>query len=120
MPPRVNPLRLNALQLKTLVILQQLARQQEPGAQPTEDGAVRVPVLPRAHHGHFHLGDRIVMVKDCTGLTNNAVFNALGRKELIRPGAEGELLLTAEGRNYPTGMDDQILHRPGNDGEPET
>lgn len=111
MPPKHNPLGLNPLQLKTLTILQQMAR--SPGhAEPAEpDGAIKVGNWPPAHGDHFHIGDAVILGRDATGLNNPAVFVALERKGLVRA-ADGEhALVTAEGMAYPTGLDGQILHR---------
>src|SRR6266850_2227601 len=84
MPSKKNPLNLNALQLKTLTLLQELARlpgHSRPGEEP--DSAV-ITSLPYPHGDHFHLGDALVASRDATGLHNPAVWAALERKGLIR------------------------------------
>ncbi|HEX9448777.1 MAG TPA: hypothetical protein VF920_12390, partial [Dongiaceae bacterium] len=54
MPPKTNPLKLNALQLKTLTLFQELA-QMDGFASPTEqDGHVMISRLPHPHGDHFH------------------------------------------------------------------
>jgi hypothetical protein len=113
MPPKRNPLNLNPLQLKTLTLLQHLAR--IPGnAQPAgEAGAFLVGNMSGPPHGdHFHLGDAVVMARDATGLMNRAAWIALERKGLIDAARFPEVaLLTASGLAYDTGLADAILHR---------
>lgn len=113
MTTRPNPLKLNPLQCKTLVLLQQLARTPHFAEPPAEDGSVTVRGMPHAHGDHFHLGDAMVMARDATGLSNPAVFQALSRKGLLRPSGEGYPAVTAEGLAYDTGIADQVLHRGG-------
>ena len=109
MPPKHNPLKLNRLQLKTLTLFQELARSPETST-PREDGTVLITMLPRPHGNHFHLGSRVVLARDATGLQNQAVWNALMRKGLIRGEFPIAVLLTPEGLGYETGLRDEILH----------
>jgi hypothetical protein len=112
MPPKQNPTKLNPLQLKTLTLLQVIAR--IPGASRAEpDGAVAILQFPHAHGDHFHLGDFTVASADATGLENQNVWNALTRKGLIRSDWPHNIALTAEGLGYETGMASQILHNGG-------
>ncbi len=111
MPPKSNPLRLNPLQLKTLVLLQEIARHPGFASPAAEGGDIVIRSLPHAHGDHFHIGDAVVSGKDATGLHNRAVWLALARKGLVREGQEGGLGLTAEGQGYDTGIADQVLHR---------
>jgi hypothetical protein len=111
MSTRPNPLKLNPLQCKTLVILQQLARTAGAAEAPAEDGSVALRGMPHAHGNHFHLGDAVVSSKDASGLGNPAVFGALLRKGLVRAGDNGMPVVTAEGLAYDTGLADQVLHR---------
>jgi hypothetical protein len=76
MPTKKNPLNLNALQLKTLTLLQELARSPS-HAERLPDGAVRVSQLPYPHGDHFHVGAAIVMARDANGLANPAAWAAL-------------------------------------------
>jgi hypothetical protein len=112
MPPRTNPLQLNALQLKTLTLLQELARLPGFSRPADEAGDVAIAGLPRPHGDHFHLGDAVVASRDATGLDNPAVWVALERKGLVRSLEEGGAALTARGLDYPTGMRAAILRRP--------
>ncbi|MGH7013449.1 MAG: hypothetical protein ACREEL_04725 [Stellaceae bacterium] len=111
MPPKRNPLNLNPLQLRTLALLQALAR--IPGqARPTgEDGTLLVGNLPPMHGDHFHLGNAMVMTRDATGLRNQAVWVALERKGLIKSFFPDGAALTAAGLAYETGVAGAILHR---------
>ncbi len=111
MPPRKNPLNLNALQLKTLTLLQALARLPDHGRPGEEPGTVLVSDLPQPHGDHFHLGDAVVASRDATGLANPAAWLALERKGLIKSRFPDAAILTAEGLAYDTGLAGTILHR---------
>lgn len=104
-----NPLNLNALQLKTLTLIQALA-ELDGYAEPTEDGDVAITRLPHPHGDHFHLGPWVVLSRDATGLQNPASWAALERKGLIKGSFPDELVLTHAGRIYDTGLKDEILH----------
>jgi len=112
MPPKSNPLGLNPLQLKTLTLLQALARLPD-HAQSLEDGAIKVSRLPHPHGDHFHLGAAVVMARDASGLANPAAWTALERKGLIRSEFPVAAILTAAGLAYETGLTQQILHESG-------
>lgn len=109
MPPRNNPLKLNKLQLRTLLILQILAEELD-GA-PAE-GDVTLPRLPQAHGDHYHIGPYTFPGQAVSGLHNIAVWKALGRKGLtavngpeeLAAGATGPVTVTAAGRTYDTGL----------------
>ncbi len=111
MPQKKNPLNLNALQLRTLTILQQLARFPESSTTNEQTGEVMITNLPHPHGNHFHCGDAVVMTRDATGLRNEAVWKALERKGLARPFFPFGIALTAEGLTYDTGLGSSILHR---------
>jgi hypothetical protein len=110
MPPKRDPLNLNALQLKTLTLFQALALLPD-HAQPAEDGGVLVGDLPHPHGDHFHLGDAVVASRDATGLANQAAWVALERKGLIRSRFPAAAVVTKEGLGYDTGLEGTILHR---------
>ena len=108
MPPRKNPLKLNSLQLKTLTLLQAIARL--PGAaEKNAGGDIVIARFPPAHGDHFHLGDSVVSGKDATGLYKQEVWNALTRKGLARADWPHSLALTPAGANYDTGMLEEVL-----------
>jgi LmbE family N-acetylglucosaminyl deacetylase len=113
MPPKRNPLNLNTLQLKTLTLLQELARTVGKPAAEDEPGGVAITQLPDPHGDHFHLGEAVVAARDATGLRNPAVWAALERKGLIRPKLPEAVILTALGQQYETGMRETILQRTG-------
>jgi hypothetical protein len=105
MPPRKNPLKLNALQLRTLVIAQVLAREDATALHDEATGKVTLMTLPQAHGDHFHIGQFTVPARAATGLFNDAVWKALARKGLAAPGP-GRVTLTPEGLAYDTGLGD--------------
>jgi ribosomal protein S19E (S16A) len=113
MPRSVNPLKLNPLQLKTLAILQALAKEPAFADPPDAEGTVRIRALPHAHGDHFHIGSAVVLAADATGLANPHVYNVLARKGLILAGPAGEPVLTPEGLAYATGIAHQIFHEAG-------
>lgn len=113
MPAPANPLKLNPLQLRTLAILQALAAEPAFADPPDGEGTVRIRALPHAHGDHFHIGDRVVLAKDATGLANPNVYNVLARKGLILAGPAGEPVLTAAGLAYETGVAAAVLHAGG-------
>ena len=103
-----NPAKLNPLQLRTLTLLQAIAR--IPGAAQLEaDGHVAITQFPHAHGDHFHLGDATVAAKDATGLEIEAVWNALARKGMVRAEWPHRIALTPAGVAYDTGLADKIL-----------
>lgn len=108
MPPKRNPLKLNALQLKTLTILQALSEPED--GQPADTTERLIPMLPSPHGNHFHVGSRIVMAADATGLHNPAVWTALTRKGLVAGNPPAQATLTAAGVAYETGLADKIFH----------
>jgi hypothetical protein len=110
MPPKHNPAKLNPLQLKTLTLLQAIAR--IPGnARQEEDGSLQILQFPHAHGDHFHLGNATVFSRDATGLENQAVWNALSRKGLIRAEWPHQIAMTPDGMAYDTGLAGEILHQ---------
>ncbi len=112
MPPKANPAKLNPLQLRTLTLLQAIARLPQAGV-PQADGSIAITQFPHAHGDHFHLGEHTVASSDATGLENEAVWNALTRKGMIRAEWPHNIALTPEGVAYDTGLAGQILQRGG-------
>ncbi|HTT84182.1 MAG TPA: hypothetical protein VMF67_11925 [Rhizomicrobium sp.] len=109
MPPRLNPLKLNPLQLRTLTVLQALARDPAAARGGPSPGEVTVTRFPQPHGGHFHIGSRAVGVKDASGLYIDKVWHALERKGLARADWPHNITLTAEGLAYDTGIEQEIL-----------
>ncbi len=106
-----NPLKLNALQLKTLTLLQQMARSPNHAQPGDEAGSVFVSNFPAAHGDHFHIGDAVVLARDASGLSNPNVFVVLERKGLLRSMHPLGAMLTADALAYDTGLADKVLHR---------
>ncbi len=113
MPAKSNPLKLNPLQLRTLVLLQELARDPAHALPPDAAGTVAITNLPHAHGDHFHVGEFMVSGRDATGLRNEAVWQALDRKGLVRAAFPQVIALTAAGLAYDTGIRHEILHGGG-------
>lgn len=105
-----NPLKLNPLQLKTLCLLQELARDPETHQIDPTCGEVILSTFPNPHGDHFHLGPYVVAARDASGLRNEAVWVALERKGLARATFPAAIILTAEGLAYDTGQRGAILH----------
>jgi hypothetical protein len=112
MAPKRNPLNLNALQLKTLTLLQEVARLPDYSRPGEEPGSVVLTRLPAPHGDHFHLGEAVVASRDATGLRNPAVWAALERKGMIRS-SPPTAVITPIGLGYDTGLRDSILHVAG-------
>ncbi|MFO1036029.1 MAG: hypothetical protein U1E45_04220 [Geminicoccaceae bacterium] len=110
MTARTNPLKLNPLQLRTLAILQAIARTEGMAGPADENGAVPILHIPRPHGDHFHIGAAVVSSRDASGLGNPAVFGALERKGLVAASPEGRPMLTATGVGYETGLGKGLLH----------
>ncbi len=110
MPAKTNPLKLNPLQLRTLTLLQEMARHPELSTRNADSGEVFIANIPQPHGNHFHIGRRVVMAADATGLANQAVWVALERKGLIKQSFPFALTLTADALAYDTGLADVILH----------
>ena len=109
MPAKKNPLNLNALQLRTLALLQELARLADFSRPGEEPGSFVIVSLPLPHGDHFHLGEAVVASRDATGLRNPAVWAALERKGLVRSQPD-HVILTPLGFGYETGMRGEIIH----------
>src|SRR5437868_14453658 len=112
MPTKRNSLNLNPLQLKTLTLLQELARIAGQPAAEDEAGGVAITQLPDPHGNHFHLGEAVVAARDATGLRNPPVWAALERKGLIRPKLPEAVVLTPLGRHYEPGLPEVSFQRP--------
>ncbi len=111
MSVKKNPLNLNALQLKTLTLFQELARHPQTSSPLPGTGDVMLPTIPMPHGNHFHIGSSVVSSQDANGLSNPNVWTILERKGLIRyPAFPTALILTAQGLSYETGLRDKILH----------
>jgi hypothetical protein len=110
MPPKTNPLKLNALQLKTLTLFQELATMEGYGSPTEQEGHVMISRLPHPHGDHFHLGAYVVRSQDASGLGNESAWVALQRKGLIQSLFPMGCVLTPAGAAYETGIKNEILH----------
>ena len=104
-----NPLKLNALQARTLGLLQELARHPESSTANESTGEVEISLLPVPHGNHMHIGDFVVSSRDASGFTNEAVWRALDRKGLAKAGFPVQITLTRDGLAYDTGIKRDIL-----------
>ncbi len=111
MATKKNPLSLNALQLRTLTLLQELARLSEYSSPGEEPGSVVVR-LPYPHGDHFHLGEAVIATRDASGLRNPAVWAAL-QQGLIYSMHSSGAVVAPRGLDYETGLRETILHENG-------
>ncbi len=108
MPPKRNPLKLNKLQLRTLVLAQVLARESGFDERDEKTGDVTLHRLPEPHGDHVHIGEFVVSGRETSGLHNQAVWVALARKGLARADAGLPIVLTAAGVAYDTGLGERF------------
>ena len=111
MTAKKNPLKLNPLQLRTLLVLQVLSRVRGAASAGPQPGEVTITRFPAVHGDHFHLGEFLVSGRDASGLYNRAVWHALERKGLARADWPTSITLTSEGTEYDTEMAGEILQR---------
>lgn len=109
MSPRQNPLKLNPLQLRTLAVLQALARDPRSAGTGPGAGEMTVERFPEPHGSHLHLGAAVIAAKDASGLYNEKVWHALERKGLARSDWPHRVTLTPVGLAYDTGLADVLL-----------
>ena len=109
MPLKKNPLKLNRLQLRTLVLAQLLAEDPNFAQRDEATGDVTLLHMPHAHGDHLHIGSFTISTRDASGLSNRAVWVALVRKGLARTDGPIAMTLTAEGVSYDTGFGDRFL-----------
>lgn len=107
MPPKINPLKLNKLQLRTLALAQVLANDPDAAQRDDLSGEVTLTSLPRPHGDHVHIGGFVVASRDASGFANPAVWTVLARKGLTRTDPMG-VTLTVDGLNYDTGLGDRF------------
>ncbi|MSO93337.1 MAG: hypothetical protein EXQ86_08060 [Rhodospirillales bacterium] len=108
MPPKNNPLKLNGLQLRTLALLQELARHPETAKRDDASGDVAITGIPMGHGDHLHVGSLVVSARYASGFSNPAVWTALARKGLAKPGYPSAMTLTAAGAAYATGLTEKL------------
>ncbi|TNE33679.1 MAG: hypothetical protein EP348_12375 [Alphaproteobacteria bacterium] len=101
--------KLNALQGKTLVLLQILARDAQSSEPVPDSEDRRITRLPHGHGNHMHVGDYVIASRDASGLDNPSVWTALCRKGLIRENWQEDIVLTAEGCAFSTGLEKKFV-----------
>lgn len=105
MAPKHNPLKLNPLQLRTLALLQELARHPSTATRDPQSGEATINHLPHVHGDHAHIGELVVSARDASGFSNPSVWAALERKGLVRGDfPHASITLTAAGLEYATGL----------------
>jgi hypothetical protein len=110
MPPKLNPLKLNPLQRRTLTLLQALARDPNSAGAGPGRNEMTIERFPQAHGAHLHVSDRVVAAKDASGLFNEKVWHALERKGLARSDWPHRITLTPSGLAYETGLGGELFH----------
>ena len=108
MAPKRNPLKLNKLQLRTLLLFQELASHPETASIDRETGEVLLSTLPHPHGDHVHIGGLVVSSSDASGFANKSVWMALERKGLARASFPLAITLTTAGIEYDTGLSDRV------------
>ena len=95
-----------------MALLQELAKDPDCGQKEALTGNVRIVRFPVIHGNHFHVGEAVVMSKDATGLTNEAVWKALERKGLAESEFPYAIKLTPAGLEYDSGMQETMFQHP--------
>jgi len=113
MVTKKNPLKLNKLQLRTLLLFQELARHPETATIDKDTGEALLSTLPHVHGDHVHIGGLVVSSSDASGFANMSVWGALDRKGLSRSNFPLTITLTKTGIEYDTGLSDRLT-RPSN------
>ena len=102
-------IKLNALQSKTLTLLQILARDPDSSTPEGDAGDIRITRLPHAHGNHMHVGEYVVASRDASGLSNKSVLVAFCRKGLVKENWEDKIVLTPEGLSFSTGLENKFV-----------
>jgi hypothetical protein len=108
MPAKKNPLKLNKLQLRTLVLAQVLARDPKTGHKDEVTGDIALMNLPYGHGNHVHVGEFTVSSKEASGFSNAAVWRMLERKGLAKAAGPMGISLTADALEYDTGLGEKF------------
>jgi hypothetical protein len=111
MASKKNSLKLNKLQLRTLLLFQELARHPDTSTHDESNGEVTLSTLPHVHGDHVHIGSLVVAGRDASGFSNQAVWLALDRKGLARSSFPMTIILTPEGVGYDTGLNEKLAHQ---------
>jgi hypothetical protein len=109
MSEKKNPLKLNKLQLRTLVLAQVLAKTPGMNEIVSQAGDAKLLQLPHAHGDHVHIGGFTVSAREASGFSNPAVWIALVRKGLAKTDGPTTITITAAGLQYDTGLGERFL-----------
>ncbi|MFZ5609919.1 MAG: hypothetical protein ACOY99_09935 [Pseudomonadota bacterium] len=101
--------KLNALQTRTLALLQEMAADPELAHHDQGSGEVAVDIAVHGHHDHVHIGRFTVSARFASGLANPNVWAALERKGLIRSDFPYRVTLTQKGLAFVTGVRERML-----------
>lgn len=108
--PQPNPLNLHKLQLKTLSLLQAIARQPELAEDTAEGGRV-IPAssIPHAHGTRFQIAGSMVDARHARGLDKETIWKALEENGLAVSGWPDKITLTKAGQDYYTGVAREVF-----------
>lgn len=101
--------KLNALQSRTLALLQELALDETNAARDEASGNVRIHIHLHAHHDHIHIGRFTVSTRFASGLQNANVWKVLERKGLAIGEFPMAITLTPAGLAFKTGVRERML-----------
>jgi len=101
---KINPLKLKKSELKTLALIQELARRDESSwAQSNIEGDQRVNITPTPVEDRLYFGNFSIPKPTTARLFKRGVWLELERKGLAKPITDHSVTITREGLNYPTG-----------------
>ena len=91
------------------MLLQILAKDSDSSLKIDDSEDIKITQLPHAHGNHMHVGSYVITSKDANGLSNNAVWVALSRKGFVRENWKDEIVITAEGLAFSTGLEEKFI-----------
>lgn len=101
-------LKLNALQGRTLALMQELAGDEELATDHPSGGRT-IHAVPEPHGNHVHIGRLTVSSRFASGLMNENVWRALERKGLIEGQYPYEVTLLPNALEFQTGIREKML-----------
>ena len=104
-------MKLNALQSRTLALLQELAMDETNAVRDEATGNVRIHIHLHTHHDHIHIGRFTVSTRFASGLQNANVWKVLERKGLAIGDFPLAITLTPEGQQFKTGVRERMLEQ---------
>lgn len=103
-----NAPKLNALQGRTLALMQELAEDEEL-ATDHPGGGRTIHAVPEPHGNHVHIGRLTVSSRFASGLMNANVWRALERKGLIEGQYPYQVTLSPAALVFETGIREKML-----------